>query len=233
LIRTILTDIEGTTSSISFVRDVLFPYAARELPRFIRENASDPAVRALIRESAAEAGVNQDDLEAVIERLLSWIEEDRKITPLKALQGMIWESGYASGDYRAHVYEDAWRNLKRWSEEGYKLYVYSSGSIQAQQLFFRYSERGNLLPLFRGYFDTGIGGKKEPGSYRAIVDALATNPAEILFLSDVREELDAAKEAGLHTCWLLRQGESPAGVEEIKAAGHRTARSFDEVVIPI
>jgi enolase-phosphatase E1 len=232
LIRTILTDIEGTTSSISFVKDVLFPYAARELPRFIREHAGDPAVRELVRESAIEAGVEHDDLEAIIDRLLTWIEEDRKATPLKALQGLVWESGYASGDYRAHVYEDAWRNLKRWSEEGYNLYVYSSGSIHAQHLFFRYSERGDLLPLFSGHFDTGIGGKKDPGSYRAIVDALAANPAEILFLSDVREELDAARDAGLHTCWLLRPEDSSAGEAEIRAAGHRMARSFDEIVIP-
>lgn len=232
MIRTILTDIEGTTSSISFVRDVLFPYAARELPRFIRKHATDPAVCELIRESAAEAGIDQDDLEAVIDRLLAWIKEDRKVTPLKALQGMVWESGYTSGDYRAHVYEDAWRNLKRWSKEGYRLYVYSSGSVQAQQLFFRYSEHGDLLPLFSGHYDTGMGGKKDPASYRAIVDDLATDPAEILFLSDVSEELDAAREAGLHTCWLLRPGEGSAGEEEIQSAGHSTARSFDEIVIP-
>jgi len=232
LIRTILTDIEGTTSSISFVRDVLFPYAARELPRFIRAHASDPAVRELIRESAAEAGLDEHDLDAVIARLLQWIEEDRKFTPLKALQGMVWESGYASGDYRAHVYEDAWRNLKRWSEEGYRLYVYSSGSVQAQRLFFHYSEHGDLLPLFSGHYDTGIGGKKDPASYQAIVNDLASDPAEILFLSDVREELDAAHQAGLHTCWLLRPGDNSAGEAEIRAAGHRTACSFDEIVIP-
>ena len=231
MISTILTDIEGTTSSISFVRDVLFPYAARELPRFIREYAGDPAVRELIRESAAEAGLDEDDLDAVIDRLLSWIEEDRKVTALKALQGMVWESGYASGDYRAHIYEDAWRNLKRWSDEGFELYVYSSGSIQAQHLFFRYSERGDLLPLFSGHFDTGIGGKKDPASYRAIVDALATPPAEILFLSDVRAELDAARQAGLHTCWLQRPGDyAPQPADEVSA--HPVAHSFDEVRLP-
>ena len=206
MIRTILTDIEGTTSSISFVRDVLFPYAARELPRFIRKHATDPAVCELIRESAAEAGIDQDDLEAVIDRLLAWIKEDRKVTPLKALQGMVWEHGYQAGDFTGHMYADAVENLQKWQRQGIYLYVYSSGSVQAQKLLFGYSDFGDLCGLFSGFFDTRIGGKRETESYARIAREIHRDAAAILFLSDIREELDAARAAGMQTRWLVRDG---------------------------
>jgi len=232
LVRAILTDIEGTISSIRFVRDVLFPYAARELPRFVREHAEDPAVRGLIRASAVQAGLGDGDLDAVIAQLLAWMEDDVKATPLKALQGMVWAAGYRRGDYRAHVYEDAWRNLRRWFEQGLSLYVYSSGSVQAQELFFEYSDRGDLRPLFSGHFDTRVGGKKAAASYRAIALAIEKPPSEMLFLSDAREELDAARRAGMHTCWLRRPAETADGTNRPDAPGHPTARSFDDIAIP-
>lgn len=229
MVQVILTDIEGTTSSISFVRDVLFPYAASALPDYLRRHAGEPEVRELIRAAAAEAGQEEGDLDAVIRHLLQWIEEDRKITALKALQGMIWQAGYENGVYRAHVYEDARRKLGEWADQGYRLYVYSSGSVQAQKLFFRYSEYGDLLPLFRGHFDTAMGDKKEVDSYRDIAGAIGVPAAEILFLSDVTEELDAAGRAGMHTCRLQRPGDTSPGAD---AGIHPVARSFDEVVIP-
>lgn len=230
MIRAILTDIEGTTSSIRFVREILFPYAARALPRFLREHAGELQVREQIRAAAATANIDENDLEAVIDRLLEWLEQDRKITPLKTLQGMIWKAGYENGDYRAHVYDDACRRLREWAAQGIALYVYSSGSVQAQKLFFRHSTCGNLLPLFRGYFDTATGGKRETASYRAIAEAIVMPAAEILFLSDVVEELDAARAAGMHTCLLRRPGESAAATDT--AAAHPVAHSFDEVLIP-
>jgi len=231
LIRAILTDIEGTTSSIRFVREILFPYATRALPRFLRDHAGEPQVREQIRAAAATAGLDDDDLEAVIARLLEWIEQDRKITPLKTLQGMVWKAGYENGDYRAHIYEDACRKLREWAAQDIALYVYSSGSVQAQQLFFRHSTCGNLLPLFRGHFDTATGGKQEAASYRAIAETIVIPAADILFLSDVVEELDAARAAGMHTCLLRRPGETAVS-ETYAATEHPAAHSFDEIIIP-
>jgi enolase-phosphatase E1 len=204
-IRAIVTDIEGTTSSISFVRDVLFPYARRRLPAFIETHGSQPEVQHWLHETAREAGLVEASRQDIIELLLQWIDEDRKSTALKALQGMIWKDGYAAGDYRAHVYPEVAGRLRDWRADGLRLYVYSSGSVPAQQLFFRYSEAGDLSPLFAGYFDTETGPKREAESYRRIAEAIGEQPVHILFLSDIVEELDAAKAAGLHTGWLVRE----------------------------
>lgn len=205
-IKAILTDIEGTTSSVSFVFEVLFPYAARHLPDFILAQAQQPAVAAQLDAVRAESGEADADLPRLIEILLGWIAEDRKATSLKALQGMVWEQGYKAGQLKGHVYPDAVEALKRWKEEGYQLYVYSSGSIQAQQLIFGCSEAGDLRPLFSGYFDTSSGPKREAASYERIAQAIGRPPEEILFLSDVVEELDAAQQAGMPTCGLAREG---------------------------
>lgn len=203
-IRAIVTDIEGTTSSISFVKDVLFPYARKRLPAFIETHADDPEVRHWLHEAAKEAGLIEASRQEVIELLVRWIDEDRKSTALKALQGMIWKEGYESGEYRAHLYPDVASRLRAWREEGMRLYVYSSGSVPAQKLFFRYSEYGDLTPVFAGYFDTETGPKRETTSYQRIVAAIGERPENVLFLSDIVEELDAAKAAGLHTGWLVR-----------------------------
>lgn len=171
MIKAILTDIEGTTSSLSFVKDVLFPYSRERMADFVRRHGQEPAVRLLLDEVARLAGVNHTDDNRITEQLVRWIDEDQKITPLKALQGMIWEEGYRRGDFKGHVYEDAVRNLRRWQERGIRLYVYSSGSVQAQKLLFGHTGYGDLTPLFSGYFDTAVGGKetwrhtrKSPGS---------------------------------------------------------------------
>lgn len=217
-VRAILTDIEGTTSAVSFVFDVLFPYAREHLPAFVRARADAPEVAAQLAAVRADSGEADADTERVIAVLLEWIAEDRKATPLKALQGMVWEQGYAAGDLRGHVYPDAVEALRRWHAEGYDLYVYSSGSIQAQRLIFGCSEAGDLSPLFTAYFDTTSGPKREAASYRRIAEAIGRPAGDILFLSDVVEELDAAQAAGMPTCGLARAG----GV----LTGHPTVASF-------
>jgi enolase-phosphatase E1 len=227
-IRAILTDIEGTTSSISFVRDVLFPYARRELPRFVRERGDEPQVRRWLDEVAAEqGGICSDDV--IVEVLQGWIDADRKHTALKALQGMLWREGYASGDFTAHFYPDAAERLRAWHAAGLPLYVYSSGSVPAQKLFFGHSDAGDLAPLVCGWFDTEAGGKREPDSYRRIAEALGQVPSGILFLSDVVEELDAAREAGLSTVLVDRREDYPEPRMGGAAHGHPRVESFADI----
>ncbi len=221
MIHAILTDIEGTTSSLSFVKEVLFPYSRARMAEFVRTHAAEPAVRAQLDEVGRAAGRPLTDDEAV-KQLLAWIDEDKKITPLKALQGMIWEAGYRHGDFQGHVYDDAVRQLRAWKDRGLKLYVFSSGSVLAQKLLFGHTAFGDLLPLFAGHFDTAIGSKREAGAYRAIAESIGLPAADILFLSDVREELEAARAAGMHTTQVLREGVTPA-------AGHPQARTFDDI----
>lgn len=204
VIRAIVTDIEGTTSSISFVKDVLFPYARKRLPAFIETHGDRPEVRHWLHEAAKEADIIEAPRQEIVELLLRWIDEDRKSTALKALEGMIWKEGYEAGDYRAHVYPEVAARLQAWRGDGLRLYVYSSGSVPAQQLFFRYSEAGDLTPMFAGYFDTEIGPKRERVSYERIAEAIGERPEHLLFLSDVAEELDAARAAGFRTGWLVR-----------------------------
>jgi enolase-phosphatase E1 len=217
-IKAILTDIEGTTSAVSFVFDVLFPFAARHLPEFVLARADEPEVATQLDAVRRDCGEPDASVQRVVEILLGWIAEDRKATPLKALQGMVWEQGYQAGQLKGHVYPDAVEALRRWKQEGYDLYVYSSGSIQAQKLIFGCSEAGDLSPLFSGYFDTTSGPKREADSYRRIASAIGRPGEEILFLSDVVQELDAAREAGLQTVGLAREG----GVLD----GHETVASF-------
>ncbi|WP_397606657.1 acireductone synthase [Silanimonas sp.] len=223
----ILTDIEGTTSSIAFVKDVLFPYARAALPGFVESRRHEPEIRKWLDAVALEIGHPHHDSrdEAAVQQLLAWIDEDRKHTALKAIQGQLWAEGYALGEYRAHVYADAGDALKRWKAAGHDLYVYSSGSVPAQKLFFGHSDVGDLTPLFSGYFDTEIGGKREVGSYRHIAADIGVAPSHILFLSDVVEELDAAREAGLRTVLLDRRNDYPTP-REAMANGHRLVESF-------
>jgi enolase-phosphatase E1 len=217
-IKAILTDIEGTTSAVSFVFDVLFPYAAKHLPDFVRAHAGEPQVAEQLAAVRADSGEADADVERLIEILLGWIAADRKATPLKALQGMVWAEGYRAGQLKGHVYPDAVEALKRWKQRGYDLYVYSSGSIQAQQLIFGCSEAGDLTPLFSGYFDTTSGSKRDAQSYRTITQAIGCPAEEIVFLSDIVEELDAARAAGMQTVGLAREGG--------ELAGHETVASF-------
>lgn len=224
MIRAILTDIEGTTSSISFVKDVLFPYARERLPAFIVTHTDNPDVQHWLHEAAKEAGLvsaSQDEIIALLQR---WIDEDRKATPLKALQGLIWDEGYRSGEFRAHMYPDVEPKLREWKDHGLEIYVYSSGSVAAQKLLFGFSEAGDLTPLLSGYFDTETGPKREAESYRRIADATGLDSDQILFLSDIAEELDAARTAGMHTTQLAR---APATCSA--DASHRCVADFSAV----
>ena len=225
MIQAIVTDIEGTTSSIDFVHQSLFPYAKANMRGFLRAYAGNPEVAAQLHETARLEGrqLTWQDAADVLER---WIDEDRKFTPLKTLQGMIWAQGYAAGELKGHVYPDTAPHLRRWHAQGRRLYIYSSGSVEAQKLIFGHSDAGDLTPLFSGYFDTRIGGKREAASYRAILKELALPGGEVLFLSDVGEELDAAREAGLRTCQLLRDEKAKPFPQ------HPQARDFSEIKIP-
>ena len=224
----ILTDIEGTTSSISFIKDVLFPYARRQLPRFVREHGQDPEVRRWLDTVAAEnGGLCQDAM--IVETLQGWIDQDRKHTALKALQGMVWETGYRNADFTAPIYPDAARQLRDWHAAGIALAVYSSGSVAAQKLFFGHSDAGDLRALFDAWFDTEVGHKREAASYRGIASRLQHDPGDILFLSDVVEELDAAREAGMRTVLVDRREDYPEPRSGEATHGHARVTGFDQI----
>ncbi len=207
MVRAVLTDIEGTTSSIAFVTDTLFPYARERLAGWIAAHADEAAP------------ILKDVPGDPVATLTRWIDEDRKETALKTLQGLIWAAGYADGTLKGHVYADAAEALRRWHAEGIGLYVYSSGSVAAQKLIFGYSNAGDLTPLFSGYFDTTTGPKKEAESYRRIAAEIGLPAQDILFLSDSVPEIDAARAAGLKTCLVDRE------------AGQGDVASFAEIVL--
>lgn len=222
---TILTDIEGTTSSISFVKDVLFPYARERLPAFVAAHGDDPEVRALLDQVATEHGAMCQDA-MIVEILQGWIDEDRKHTALKALQGMIWNAGYARGDFTAPLYPDVTPALRAWHADGHPLAVYSSGSVPAQKLLFSHSDAGDLSSLFSDWFDTEVGHKRDAASYRRIVERLGRTPKDIVFLSDVVEELDAARDAGMRTVLLDRREDYPQPRTGDAMHGHDRVESF-------
>lgn len=215
----VLTDIEGTTSAIAFVKETLFPFAEAELDAFLDAHEDDAAVAPILAEVRTIAREQEPR-----STLRIWMAEDAKVTPLKALQGQIWRAGYLDGRLKGHLWPDVAPCLRAWAEAGLRLAVYSSGSVEAQRLLFGHSEAGDLTPLFSGFFDTRVGGKREAASYTAIAHALHLPPDEILFLSDVAEELDAAAAAGLQCCQLVRpeDGTRPSG-------RHREAADFPEV----
>jgi len=224
-ITTIVTDIEGTTTDIRFVHDVLFPYARKELPAFIRSHHQEPAVSALLRDTQALMNQPTRDIEAIIEQLIQWIDEDKKITPLKGLQGLIWEAGYHCGDFQGHVYPEVVDRLKHWHEAKVRLCIFSSGSIKAQKLLFSHTAFGDLTPLFSDYFDTTTGPKKEAVAYESIASALQASARSILFLSDVIAELDAAAKVGFKTCLLIRdKSAAPTSTH-----AHPIAHNFNEI----
>jgi len=208
-----LLDIEGTIADIAFVKRVLFPYAREALPEFVRANRDRPAVDGALAATARQADLATDDLDAIIDQLLAWIDADVKATPLKSLQGMVWKHGYESGAFRAHLYPDAFEWIERQHAAGAALYIYSSGSIQAQKLYFGHTEYGDLGDRFNGFFDTTSGAKTEPGSYRSIAARIAAEtgaePGSITFFSDVPAELEAARAAGLNVIQIVRPGTEP------------------------
>ncbi len=254
LTRAILLDIEGTTTPVDFVYQTLFPYACRHLEPFLREHSSDPDVRAdleaLRREHSndVEQGLNpppwpggpasedprtrrsqtaaRDRSVADAVRHVHWLmDQDRKSTGLKSLEGKIWEAGYRSGALRGEVYNDVPRAFERWQRQGREIAIFSSGSVLAQKLLFSSTAAGDLTKFIRDYFDTRTGAKREAESYRRIAAALGLQPAEVLFVSDVAAELDAARATGMQTALCVRPGQP-----EPPATAHAVVRTFDEIL---
>ncbi len=206
--RAVLTDIEGTTTPIAFVHRVLFPYARAALPGLLSARADEPQVAAALAQIRALAPGGDP-----LAQCLDWMDRDAKITPLKLLQGLAWQDGYADGTLRGELYPDVAPVLRAWHAAGVRLAVYSSGSEAAQRLIFRHLPEacgGDLSGLFSAFLDTRIGAKTEAQSYRAAARRLDLPPASILFLSDSAAELDAALAAGLAACQLLRPQDATA-----------------------
>lgn len=212
----ILMDIEGTTTSISFVHDVLFPYSKERINSFINDNANNEVVKKALSETESS---NTTEL---IAKLIEWIDEDIKHPVLKNIQGLIWKAGYQNGELKGHIYPEVAECLKNWSDAGIMLGIYSSGSIEAQQLLFGHSIAGDLNFYFKNNFDTSIGHKREENSYRNIAESLKLNPNDILFLSDIGQELDAAEAVGFQTKQLVR-------LENVSYTGHEQVKSFLEI----
>ena len=241
-VRAVLLDIEGTTTPIAFVHDVLFPFARANLNGFLSEsrNAALAAdVTALLKREHEEERVRggspppwmnwspgEDKRSA--ERYLHFLmDRDRKSPALKLLQGHIWERGYRDGELKGSVFADVVPAIRRWRDAGCDVAIYSSGSVLAQRLLFASTPEGDLTPLFRAFFDTGAGAKTSPASYANIVTALESPAADVLFISDVTTELSAARTAGLQVALSLRPG-NPAQPD---AAAFESIRSFDEVEV--
>lgn len=211
-ISDILLDIEGTTTPIDFVFKVLFPYAKKELPSFLLRRGNEDAIKEdlilLRKEYDAE-----DKIQALPEfqndpiPYLNWlIEIDRKSPALKSLQGKIWEEGFLSGKLQGEVFEDIKPAFERWKNIGKRISIYSSGSVLAQKMLFKYSNYGDLTPFIFSYYDTGVGGKRNSESYIKISNELKVSPEQVLFISDIKEELDAANDAGMKTILSVRKG---------------------------
>jgi enolase-phosphatase E1 len=229
----ILLDIEGTTTPIDFVYRVLFPFARERYLAFLSDRFGEEDVvadvRALAEEHRRDATGGQrppawEDSPEAVAAYASWLtDRDRKSTPLKSLQGRIWEEGFRAGLLQSRVYDDVPRALARWTEAGKTVAVFSSGSVRAQRMLFAHTQAGDLTPHLSEYFDTTIGFKSEPESYRRIATRLDRLPAAILFVSDVAAELDAARAAGMQTALAARSDTMPMG------ATHRLVRTFDRL----
>jgi len=219
----ILLDIEGTTTPISFVYDVLFPFARAH----VKEHLGKDDVRALRLEHKQDVGNgllppawSKEPVDYV-----HWLmDQDRKSTPLKNLQGKIWLEGYKNGELHGEVYADVPRALARWQQEGIDMRIYSSGSILAQRLLFSSTKDGDLTAFLSGYFDTTTGPKTELESYLSIAEAFGLEASEIVFISDITRELDAARSARMQTALCIRPGNHPQS-----PGTHRTILSFDEI----
>jgi len=223
--RFVLSDIEGTTSSVSYVYDILFPYFRNhigEITQFAHLSEVKEAFAQVINLCQQEEGVVLTTSEEVIQKLLQWSREDRKITPLKTLQGIIWDKGYQLSELKGHVYDDVAFNLEKWVLNGLNVGIYSSGSVNAQKLIFKYSVAGDLTKWLSHYFDTNIGQKRSEESYLKIASRIGHDPSDIVFLSDIQEEIDAASAAGLKTIHVLRE-------PEMSSNSIYRAKDFNEV----
>jgi enolase-phosphatase E1 len=240
-IAALLLDIEGTTTPIDFVYNVLFPYARAHVSAYLAAHRSLPEVQAditgLFDENAEDARrglvppllegprelISLDELSAYVGWLM---DQDRKTTPLKSLQGKIWDEGYRRGELHSQLFDDVPPAFERWRKQTKKICIYSSGSVLAQKLLFANTEAGDLTPFINAYFDTKVGGKKEPESYRQIARELELASSAILFISDVSDELDAAASEGFQTLLCVRPG-NPA---QNPASVHAIIKTFDHVL---
>ncbi len=226
MVKAILIDIEGTVAPISFVKDVLFPYSKEKMESFVKENENKQEIKQIL-EDVKKIEKREMSTEEVIDTLKKWIDEDRKITPLKEIQGYIWEEGFKSGNVKAPLYKDAYEKMLYWNKKGIPMYIYSSGSVKAQKLFFSHTEYGNIVDFFNGFFDTKIGNKKEKGSYEKIARAIGLKPEEILFLSDNPDEIKAAAEAGMQVMRVVREKDA----EYIPDFPYPQIKSFEEIEV--
>ena len=234
-IEAVLLDIEGTTTPIAFVYQTLFPYARTHVADYLARHQEDPACRAAVALLGDEYGKEMPDAgrpsggkpDASVPTIVAYVEslmdQDRKSRGLKTLQGLIWEEGYRSGELRGQVFPDVKPALERWRAAGMRISIYSSGSVLAQQLLFQSTNAGDLTPLIDGYFDTTVGPKQSAESYRTIVAQLDVSPAQVLFVSDIERELDAAREAGLTTALCIRTGSASA------EGSHVVIQTFDDL----
>jgi enolase-phosphatase E1 len=224
----IVLDIEGTTSATDAVHTGLYDYARPRLRGWIEAHADDPDVRSAVAQVRADAGATT--VEEVVAALHRWMDGDVKATPLKTLQGQIWAAGFAAGELTAHFFADVPPALRQWRAGGARLAVFSSGSVASQRPWFAHSDAGDLSVHVDGYFDTvNAGPKREADSYRRIAGALGAPPEDLLFLSDVPAELDAAEAAGWRTAGVARPGEPHA---EDDFGAHPTITSFDQLKDP-
>lgn len=223
-LKYILCDIEGTTTSISFVVDELFPYFREHiqvLPKMAQVSEVKESFAQVIKLVKEEEGKSITTTEEVIAYLDQWSRADRKVTPLKTLQGFVWKKAYEDGDIKGHVYDDVPTCFNKWRTNGLKIGIFSSGSIHAQKLLFQYSCYGDLSKHLSNYFDTKTGQKREETTYKAIAEILDLEPNQILFLSDIKEELIAADVVGYQTIQLVRPG--------TKGEWKKTVASFNEI----
>lgn len=246
--KVLLLDIEGTTTSISFVKDKLFPYAEENVKDFLDAQWDDEDVKEAVnalrklaiedQEKSVEGLVTipgedaskEDQIEGLVKNVKWQMSSDRKVAPLKQLQGLIWKKGYDKGDIKGHVYDDVLPALEQWrSVEGQKIYIYSSGSVQAQKLLFGQSSAGDLLPFIDGHFDTAVGAKQEATSYTAIVEKIGCKPEEILFLTDIEKEAEAARTSGVNVALVSREGNAP--LAEGAAAAYPVLHSFTQLTV--
>ena len=225
MIRAILLDIEGTTTPIAFVHEVLFSYAREHTKEFLTNIADAEDIARLREEHAADVS-NGEHPPTELASYVEWlIARDRKSTGLKSLQGKIWRQGYLDGTLKSQLYADVAPAFARWRAEGLSINIFSSGSILAQQLLFAHTDAGDLTKFIDQYFDTNVGKKGEATSYRKIADALNLKPSEVMFISDVITELEAAHEAGMQVLLSIRPGNPP----QKGAERYQTIHSFEEI----
>jgi len=235
--KIIICDIEGTTTSISFVKDVLFPFSKQHVNNFLSENRDDPEVQSIFSElqklpeykGEYNEVLNDNSITEITNFVKTLVDNDKKLGPLKCLQGLIWKRGYDNGSIQGHVYSDVLKAFKKWTDQKIKIYIYSSGSVQAQKLLFLNSVDGNLLPYITGHFDTNIGYKQHPSSYESILKQMQTSAQGVIFFTDIIEEAIAATTAGIQAILLERPGNKP--FVEIECKKFVIIKSFDDIEI--